>query len=217
MQNSITRTIAKEMGVPLYKEGLIFLPGGRLVETRHCYDESINKVNYQYFDVSENATRLLMHNILFHPEIKLKDLFIFIQRNSSLFNIIVNKSCEALCKIALTNIKIWKNNPSNDNIAYLELFRFMELPNNSGQDCEVGRIYFHGVGYTNKLNTKPQCWDVSFTPINEISDIPLRLNYTFEVTIDNKITEYSHENYKLLEIINTIIHDLYNNYQFFHN
>lgn len=175
------------------REKLEIRKGGKLIETKWVYDRAAKKGEYQEFDRTDSAIRRLFEPCELAEDVTLKDIFELLNTEIDLFDAVIGNWCKEIVTEGLTQpgkpYDLSKYDP--EQIEYLELRYTPEYELYDGVDSCHGfhRPDFGGVGvelqndgdqeHYKKGERIP--WGISFTPANELINIPVKLNDTFAI------------------------------------
>ncbi len=125
----------------------------------------------------------LSDRVVLSEDFTLEDLFNHIEKNKEAFDIVFH-SCLGHYPLQLWIDEIKKSGPKKDDeIDYLEIYRWGEYWDWGDIDLSIG------IGGVGKKEDDPS-YGIGFTPLNEIKNLPLRLNEDFgisEVIIPSRI------------------------------
>lgn len=165
--------------------------GGKLIENEWVYDKEKEEGSYVDFDRTENAIRHLFDACELEEGITLKDVFLLLNTELDIFDSVLGNWCKEIVTEGLSKEpKIYDLSVySPDQIEYLELYFTPGYESYEGKDSFYGfsRPDFHGVGvvlqeekdFYKKGERIP--WGISFTPANELINIPVKLNKEFTI------------------------------------
>ena len=177
------------------REKLEIRKGGKLIETKWVYDKVAKEGDYKEFDRTDQAIRNLFETCTLAPDVTLKDIFELLNTELALFDAVIGNWCKEIVTEGLTQpakpYDLSKYDP--EQIEYLELTYTPEYEND-GEGSPDQLYGFHrpdfnatGVVLQNdgdqehfkKGERIP--WGLSFTPSNELINIPVRLSDKFVV------------------------------------
>jgi hypothetical protein len=214
-------------------EKLVLTKNGKLVETKWVYDKQKEEGSYVDSDVTDQAIRRIFDNCELEDGVTLKDVFLLLNTELQIFDAIIGNWCEKLVTEGLTKpAKPHTGQYDPEEIEYLELKKnyWQDKDSTYGQN----RPDFGGTGYElkedklagwNNKDGTPAVempkgeripWGLSFTPTNELINLPLKLNR--KLTIYNEdhespdyhkvIAEYDNICYTLGDILYGILWEL---------
>lgn len=175
------------------REKLEIRKGGKLIETKWVYDKAKGEGEYQEFDRTDSAIRRLFEPCELAADVTLKDLFELMNTELDLFDAVIGNWCKEIVTEGLTQpgkpYDLTKYDP--EQIEYLELVYTPEYELYDGVDSCHGfhRPDFHGVGVELRADGDQEHyrkgervpWGISFTPANELINIPVKLSDTFAI------------------------------------
>lgn len=177
------------------REKLEIRKGGKFVETKWVYDEDKDEGFYQEFDRTESAIRYLFEPCELAYDVTLEDIFLLLNSELTIFNLIFGNWCEEFVKEGLTKSPIPYNLEKYDpeQIEYLELYYTPEYDKSDAQNRLNGFLMpnFHGVGVKLREDTESYKkgdrikWGINLSPINTLIKIPVKLNKRFIIHEDN--------------------------------
>jgi hypothetical protein len=167
-------------------EKLEIRKGGRLVKTKWVYDEENKEGQYVGRDVTESAIRYLFDDCVLADDVTLRDVFLLLNTELKLFDIILGNWCEEIVNEGLTGPA---QTERDSEIEYLELYWVPSRNKFDGKNRMEGTTFpwFHGVGYvlTEEKEYHPAGsrinYGMSFTPVYKLIDLPLKLKKETEV------------------------------------
>lgn len=184
---------------------LEFRRGGRLIHNEWVYDESVGEGSYVEKDITDNWFHKRDYPCSLQEGVTLNDIFVFIGRELEICDVIfVNAFAKAMWEdwkkvIHQTRIVRADDFYHPDAIEYLELYWNPEICEWDNVKTIEGdnRACFHGIGYELRED-RPENdqhqpwgkkgdrtnWGIGFSPIIELTDLPIRLNETFDVKDD---------------------------------
>lgn len=126
-------------------EGLKIKKGGKLVKTKWEYDESISEGKFVEYDISNNPIQHITEPCMLEDGVTLKDLFLVINNQKELFQLIIGNWVEEYVDYGLSNEGKPDKGYDPEDFEYLELYFsiYVELNETYGHT----RPSFHGVGY----------------------------------------------------------------------
>ena len=185
-------------------EKLEIRKGGKLIETKWVYDKKLKQGEYKEFDKTDQAIRKLFETCELAPDVTLKDIFQLLNTELDLFDAVIGNWCKEIVTEGLTqpekpyDLSVY--NP--DQIEYLEL-RFTPEYDNDGDNTKdylngLCRPDFSATGvvlqdeheHYKKGERIP--WSISFTPANELINIPVKLAkdmVIYEGILKTKVTD----------------------------
>jgi hypothetical protein len=210
--------------------------GGKLIETNWVYDKEKNDGKYIDQDVTKYAIRRLMEPCTLGAGVTLRDVFELINTELEIFDLIIGNWCKEIVTEGLVGEpkKVGFYDPGE--IEYLTLGYYASY--NSIKKSNFAGFHrpdFGGVGWELKENIyfdweDPHTgekeiehhmgsrisWGVSFTPANELADLPLILEplmkvYESDTEGSNYMSElftFKDPEYTLFGIIQGIIWEL---------
>lgn len=185
-------------------EKLEIRKGGKLIETKFVYDED-EKGEYKEIDQTHQAIRFLFETCELSPEITLKDIFLLLNTELELFDVVIGNWCKDIVTEGLT--KPEKSYVEDDEaIEYIELSYTPEYYKNYSNKNNLSgltRLDLNGVGFARKkvkyfdwnnedgtpaieYNIGERTpWSLSFTSTNELINIPVKLSNSFVIVEDD--------------------------------
>lgn len=150
-----------------------------LTKTKIIYNNHYNPECDEYVRREvEHLYLYLNERVVLSNDFTLEDLFHHLYRDGETFDLIFS-SCLGHHSLQPWFDEINRSGPKEDDeIDYLEIYRYGEY---WGKDCDDNIelcIGFSGVGY----NIDDPSYGVGFTPLNELKHLPLRLNEDFEIS-----------------------------------
>lgn len=198
--------------------------GGKLV--KETWNK--NKRKLEEKDISKEAFAHLFERCRFQEGLKLRDVFLLLQKNMDTLAVILGNWCAEIVEEGLSKRKPKKS--KDRQIEYLELkssgeyfpdidkkegnthpeLSGLEFPSFDGQGYAAKKdTYEHGQLYLKK--GQRQSYAIEWSPVYEIIDLPVKLNTEFEITEIKKkfkhIATFS-INYTLGQILYAIIWEL---------
>ncbi len=189
--------------------------GGKLIETERVYDEKKGKGSYVDIDVTPLAIRKLFDSCVLDKDVTLRDVFKLVNTELDMFDVFIGNWCKEIVTEGLIGKpkKVGKYDP--DEIEYLTLGYYANYNSAKSKDFfGFHRPDFGGVGWELKDNIyfnweDPKTgekeiehrkgsriiWGVSFTPANELMDLPLILEPTMKVFESDTEGDYMKELY----------------------
>lgn len=204
--------------------------GGKLIEIKWVYDKAKGEGEYQEFDITKQAIRHLFEVCELEEGVTLKDIFLLLNTELDIFDAVIGNWCKDIVTEGLTQPEkpydLSTYDP--DQIEYLELVYTPEY-DLDGDDKDVlygiHRPDFGGVGVVLQAENEHHkageriAWGVSFTPSNELINIPVKLSDKFSIyegilkwdktsTGDRVLASFSNPTYTLGGILEGIIWEL---------
>lgn len=186
---------------------LIIKPGG-LIEGKKWEDRQ-----YKPVDVTESALYHLMSPCTLEEGVTLRDIFLILQRDIEIYQVIINNWVEEIVAEGLSG-KQRPEEKGDCTIDYLELYWNLEAE--SGKHSDFGGYIFpcfHGWGSWPEDTHTPAGTKggigVDFSPSYELIDLPLRLKDTAEVTF---LENYKYKDAERREVagpVYSLFHILY--------
>lgn len=224
------REIPKEeviaSGVDIEATNVIHIcANGKIIHPNWIYDNLTTEGNYYYFDFTEYISEVLFDRISFAKDLRLKDIFHLVQNNIDFLEPVIKNYCREYCQVGLTDIQLYDPTYSDENIEYLELYKFVEITRDyefpeSEKLCieSVDQLHFHGIGHELQSDTNHHLkgsrinWSISYNKVNELSDTPIIINRD-TMFYDNNFDKdgpkvYKGENPKLIDVIHAIFFEL---------
>ena len=195
------------------REKLEIRKGGRLVETKWKYDETIKKGEYVERDITKNAIRYLFEPCELEQGVSLRDVFLLLNTELDIFDSIIGNWCKEIVTEGLTQ----PSKPyqfDEEGIEYLELYWSFYYDDGSEYGPSFygyNRPSFHGIGFERKENKyfdwtskdgskdiehakgSRTNWGISFSKANDLIDIPVKLDDKVTVFDDNLDHEGDHK------------------------
>jgi len=167
------------------EECLTLKKGGKLVKTKWIYDEKKDKGNYIFIDVTDEAPTRLFDACELDADVTLRDIFLILNKELDIFNCVLRYWCREFVDEGL-NKTVTMDNEIED-IEYLELCWYLNRDEFEGKKELYGNIfpYFHGCGYKDKKGNRIP-YNISYIPVNEIIDLPLKLNKDYVIINEEK-------------------------------
>ncbi len=210
------------------REKLEIRKGGKLVETKWVYDEDKDEGFYREFDRTESATRYLFEPCELAADVTLEDIFLLLNSELTIFNLIFGNWCEEFVKEGLTKspkpYEPERYDP--EQIEYLEIYYTPEYDKSEHVNHFYGFLIpnFHGVGVKLREDTEHYKkgdrikWGINLSPVNTLIKIPVKLNKTFIIYEDNLqskpdekpkvLGEFENPQYTLGNLLHGIIWEL---------
>lgn len=169
-------------------EGLYLKAGGALEQVRWIYDQTAAQGEYVPFDVGNRAIEFLFQPVKLADDLRLRDVFLLVQRNPELLRVLRRDWAEELLAEALQGeAKPYTGEYDPEGIEFLELYAQWNYNSQTTEYTGISRLDFHGVGYELREDVKQGDWvvhvagsrvqwGISFSPLGELLDIPLRLS-----------------------------------------
>ena len=190
--------------------------GGKLIDTRWIYDREAKKGEYIEFDVTDDAIHYLFKICCLEKGLILKDLFLLLNKYLDVFDLIFGNWLKEIVTEGLTKEAKPYGEYHKDNIEYLELYWVIYKDENTFQGYDYPE--FNGVGYElredanifEKKGTRIN-WGVSYSPGNNLINIPLKLNNKFIIWDETKfkeITSFDNATFTLANIIYGVIWEM---------
>lgn len=197
--------------------------GGKLIETRWVYDESIRKGSYIDYDKTSCPEKYLFDPCDLDKNVTLKDIFLLIHMNEVIETVIGNWCKEIVNEGFGGDVNIplreYKNEYNPKGIEYLELSKYINIMD--GQEESIQTI-FDGQGWELREDIYEQDWlmykkgsrigwGLDFTPAYDLINIPVKLNTNLRVYSFKKRKKevvYKNQEFTLGEVIYTIIWEL---------
>lgn len=179
--------------------------GGKLIETKWVFDEEKDVGAYQEFDRTDTAVSRLFECCGLADDVTLRDVFLLINTEPNLFDLVLGNWCMEIVGEGLNN----PPGPTED-VTSLELYKLVTKDEDGLNGLSFAN--FHGLG-ENEDNI-PYC--VSYTPANEIIDLPLKINEKLIIYEDDsnspdfgkEIISFDNAEYTLGDILYGIIWEL---------
>jgi hypothetical protein len=173
---------------PFIVEGLTLKPGGTLDNVRWIYDVAKEEGSYVAFDVTDRGCEFLMDNVTLQDGVRLLDIFKLLQKNKIIQTVFKRDWAADYVEEAIKHaVKPYNGNYADDGIEFLELYSIWERNSATGELSGLNRLNLHGIGFTlindihqygTLMHAKQSRipWSVSFCPIADILDIPIKFN-----------------------------------------
>jgi hypothetical protein len=179
----------------------ITLKSGGILERNKWNGE---KQEYEITDVTDIAYYYLNSSISFSDDVILKDVFLLIDKHIDLFKLIFNNHIEEYTHDALNNPDL---STADQGIDYCELSWYLDIYK---KDLEIPSWpHFGGIGVCKKTDQNYKegetiHWGLSFTPIENLVKLPLKLSEIIEF---NGKTYYT-SGYTLYHVIQGIMWEM---------
>jgi hypothetical protein len=168
-------------------------PGGRLIKTFWRYDEEKEQGSWLTQDVTESAISLLFEECVLAEGATLRDLFLLIKPDATIFDSIFRNWVEDIVAEGLSSGPSPDPSPAASDIEFLELYWSFECQKRGGKNTINGTTfpYFHGIGRVLERDEEHYkkgdriAWSLSFTSTRSLIDLPLRLKPDATVFTDN--------------------------------
>lgn len=214
------------------REKLEIRKGGKLIETKWIYDKVAKQGAYHDIDRTDQAIRNLFEVCELAPDVTLKDIFLLLNSEIDIFDAVIGNWCKEIVTEGLTapekpyDLNVY----DPEQIEYLEL-RFTPEYESDGDGTEdylqgFTRPDFGGTGvelrndgdqeHYSKGDRIP--WGISFTPANELINIPVRLAKDVAIyegilksksgQMPNKLAEFKNPSFTLGQILEGIIWEM---------
>ena len=165
--------------------------GGKLIDTKWVFDKEKREGEYQEVDVTDQAIRYLFEPCSLAEDVTLKDIFLLLNSELELFNVVIGNWCKEIVTEGLTgpakpyDLSIY----DPEQIEYLKLYYAPEYDVEDKGDVLYGfhRPQFGGEGivlqadYDYHKQGERIPWGISFTPSNELINIPVKLHNKFTI------------------------------------
>jgi hypothetical protein len=216
------------------KEVLTLKKGGKLIQTRWVYDDLAKEGEYKDFDVTNKAISYIREACELEEGVTLKDLFLLLQPEVDLFQVIFQNWLKEYVEYGLNNPGKPAGTYDPEEIEYLELY--WDLYFDSEALYGHSRPSFHGVGYELRENLywkqdgseelgEPQWqqgeripWGLMGSDLLSFINKPLKLNNKLTIYDDNLdgdpstygkvLAEYSNPTYTLFNIIEGVFWEI---------
>lgn len=214
---------AERLGIAIDRELLNICKNGQLIYSHWYYDELTSNGRYIFLDVTDKFSNYLFERVRFVDDLRLSDIFQLVQNNINFIEPIIGNYCREISKAGLIDIKPYSNQYDEEEIEYLEFYRYLNIEKYYQEPPSDKRVIelndgFHGVGfelqadynYHSKGSRINRALD--FSKINELSDTPIKINpdmplYDYDVVGGPKEVFSVYEP-KLLDVINEIFYEL---------
>lgn len=202
-------------------EKLQIRKGGKLQQTKWVYDKEKEEGQYVDTDVTDKAFFKMNEVCEIEEGVTLGDIFTLINTELELFDSVIGNWCKDIVTEGLTKPAKAYDLTDEEAIEFLELYWHLEYDDGSEYGPSFSgyhRADFHGVGIERKVDKcfdwidketgKPAImykagertpWGISFTPANEMINIPVKLNG--EVNVFNSNTDAPTDKYH--EVVHT--------------
>jgi hypothetical protein len=173
---------------PKDREVTTLVKGGKLIKTYWYYDDASEEGEYRVKEVTDQAIRLLFEEVELDDDVTLKDVFLLLNTELDLFDAVIGNWCKEFTQEALSAPGKPYDNTKYDPemIEYLELRKSITIDKCLGKTNTYGtsRPDFGGVGVVLQKDDDVEhykkgdriTWGITFTPTNELINIPLKLN-----------------------------------------
>jgi hypothetical protein len=182
---------------------LIIQPGGKLVSKYWVYDDTSEKGEWKYDDVTNTAICRLFDRCTLDEQTTLRDVLLLLNTNLPMFDLIIGNWCkEYVCEGLAEQVE------KNENVSYLELYWLLEFFEDEDDKYTEGNRFpsFHGVGLD--ANENYGNINIGMIPVNEISHLNIKLNDLYFVSNDTGEVFYRNPEYTLGQILYGIIWEL---------
>ena len=178
-------------------EGLYLKPGGKLENVEWNYDERTESASYVTTEVTNYVISFLMVPVTLEGDIRLMDIFKLLQAEPLLPILFRRDWADEYLHDALTcSVVPYTGQYAPGDIEYLELYQLWDKNSKTKEINGVNHFHFHGIGFQLQDDVKDGdsllyskdtriAWSTSFTRLNELLDIPLRVNPTVLICEDN--------------------------------
>lgn len=179
-------------------ENLRITKGGKLVETYLHYDEEKEEGEYRDRDVTSSAVSRMFEYCDLDDDVTLKDIFLLLNTELEIFDCIIRNWCKDIVTEGLTQPeKPYDISDETEAIEYLELYWHFEKNKHDETDERLHGLNFpdfHDIRVERQQNQyfdwknkdgspavmhakgERTNWGISFTPANELINIPVKLN-----------------------------------------
>lgn len=216
------------------REVLTLKKGGKLIQTKWVYDDLTEEGEYKDFDVTDKALGHIREACELEEGVTLKDLFLLIQPDLDVFQVIFQNWIKEYVTYGLNNPGQLAGTYDPEEIEYLELY--WDLYFDSEALYGHSRPSFHGVGYELRENLywkqdgseelgEPQWqqgeripWGLMGSNLLSYINKPLKLNNKLTIYDDNLdgdpstygkvLAEYPNPTYTLFNIIEGIFWEI---------
>lgn len=188
------------------REKLEIRKGGKLVETKWVYDRAKGEGEYVDKDVTDSALRRFFDLCELEEGVTLKDIFLLMNTELDVFDAVIGNWCKEIVTEGLTQPEKPYDLTDEEAIEFLELYWHVSYDDGSQFGPSFygyHRADFHGIGiartkdaYHDWVNAdgskdimykkgERTPWGISFTPANELINIPVILAKEFNVFNEN--------------------------------
>ncbi|RQS71940.1 hypothetical protein DID96_11655 [Burkholderia sp. Bp8963] len=199
-------------------------PGGTLEYVQWVQDEDAEEGAYVPVDVSNSAAAYAMEPVRFVGEICVRDIFALLERNPVLVEMFRRLHSAAYLQEARHGHAVpYTGEYDPEGIEYLELFHDWELDPQTNALDGTHRLWVCGVGYELRDDVLEDGhlryakgtrirWAVTYSPLPQIINLPLRVNPDANVTGSRDVTQTLHAfqvpNPTLLQVIHAVLWEL---------
>lgn len=188
------------------KETLRIKKGGKLVETKWVYDHAKQEGEYQDFDRTSTAVRHMFEQCELEEGVTLKDIFLLLNSELEVFDAVIGNWCQEIVTEGLTQPAKPYDLTDEEAVEFLDLrwdWYYDDASQYGPSFYGHGRPNLGGTGIArtkvkyfdwNDKNGNPEVeynigdrtpWAISFTPANELINVPVRLMNEAVVYDDN--------------------------------
>jgi hypothetical protein len=170
---------------------LQLVSGGKLLRTDWVYDEEKGEGSNVTTEIAEGQEiSFLFDAVELASDLKLNDLFILLKQNPLLLAIYrrdwAKEFLEEYERISST-AKPYTGEYDPKEVEYLELYWQWDKNSSTGEIQGIHRLNFHGIGFELREDQMQDSyvtyrkgqrinWSISFSPLQELINLPLRLN-----------------------------------------
>lgn len=220
-------------------EKLVITKDSKLIETKWVYDKVKEEGSYIDFDRTDKALKYIWDNCELEEGVTLRNIFELINTEIDIFDAIIGNWCKEIVTEGLTGTPKKVGTYDPEAIEYLQVGTNIHYDDGSQYGPTFygyARADFGGVGYElkedklfdwiDKDTGLPAVewpkgeripWGISFTPANELIDLPVKLDTVARVYNDNHedkknyhnlLAEYKGATYTLGNILYGIIWEM---------
>lgn len=172
--------------------GIQIRKGGKLIETYWYYNKKKEVGSYLERNLTKKSVAYLFEPCTLEDGLLLKDIFVLLNTNLDIFNVIIGNWCSEFVQEGL---KPFKGKETEREIEYLELYSYFEKWDNKDIKHQMvdGGVFpeLHGTGFVQKKDKymspenggyleckagKRISFSVSFLSASELAQLPIKLS-----------------------------------------
>jgi len=156
-------------------------------------DDDNTKYDYVDTDVTDSAFRRLFEQCELEEGVTLKDILLLLDEHIEIFDLVLGNWCKDFVAEGLDGVQKPYGAYDKEAIEYLELRYRVNYDPTEGL-YGLTRLDFGGVGYVLREDPEDDFghkkgeripWGVSFTPVNELANIPIRISNEYAIYNDD--------------------------------
>lgn len=174
---------------------VILRPGPELVLSEYCPPAVPDgSPGTEESEITHCAHEFLFDAVTVDPGTTLADVFRLLEASPVLKLVFASWFIEALCVEAHKGPKRRPADPPEETVEALELIPQWRRDARTRTYEQTGRLLMHGIGPVlpdgcPEFNVPPggrQGWDVSLSPLRELLELPVRVNHTLDIVVENR-------------------------------